>query len=97
VLRLSTTEVGHLTASDDGFEPNRDVSGDRILLVDDTFTTGARVQSAASTLACAGAIVVGIVPIGRVIKPEFSETVREYWERQRDPGRSFTFDRCCLE
>lgn len=97
LLKQGNTEVGHLTASDDGFEPIRDVNGERILLVDDTFTSGARAQSAASALSCAGADVVGIVPIGRVIKPGFSETTKEYWERQRDPRRSFTFEQCCLE
>jgi len=97
LLSLGRTEVDHRNASDDGFEVIRDVSGERILLVDDTFTTGARAQSAASALGCSGATVVGIVPIGRVINPAFSETVKEYWERQRDPRRSFTFDRCCLE
>ena len=97
LLRLGTVPVGHLTANDDGFESVRDVRGERVLLVDDTFTTGATAQSAASALGNAGATVVGIVAVGRVIKPGFSETVKEYWERQRDPRRPFTFDRCCLE
>jgi hypothetical protein len=97
LLRLGAVPVGHLTASDDGFEPVRVVAGERVLLVDDTFTTGATAQSAASALGNAGATVVGLVAVGRVIKPEFSETVKEYWERQRDPRRAFTFARCCLE
>ena len=96
LLKLGRVQVGHLTASDDGFQAAQDVRGERVLLVDDTFTTGATAQSAASALANAGATVVGIVAIGRVIKPGFSETVKEYWDRQWGP-RAFTFDRCCLE
>jgi hypothetical protein len=96
LLKLGTVEVGHLKASDYGFEPVRDVRGERVLLVDDTFTTGATAQSATSALTIAGATVTGIVAIGRVIKPEFSPTVKEYWDRQWGP-RAFTFDKCCLE
>ncbi|MGO9149279.1 MAG: ComF family protein [Acidimicrobiales bacterium] len=73
------------------------MDGKRILLIDDTRTTGATAQGAASALSNGGATVVGILTIGRVIKPSFSETVNEYWQRQRGPRRPFTFDRCCLE
>jgi predicted amidophosphoribosyltransferase len=94
LLELGSEEVGHLKASDNGFRVTRAVRGDRVLLIDDTFTTGATVQSAASALALAGAKVIAVVAIGRVINPHFSETVGDYWNRQRDP---FTFDTCCLE
>jgi adenine/guanine phosphoribosyltransferase-like PRPP-binding protein len=73
------------------------MNGKRILLIDDTLTTGATAQSAASALSNGGATVVGILTIGRMIKPSFSETVNEYWQKQRGPRRPFTFDRCCLE
>jgi adenine/guanine phosphoribosyltransferase-like PRPP-binding protein len=71
------------------------MDGKRILLIDDTLTTGATAQSAASALSNGGATVVGILTIGRMIKPSFRETVNKYWQRQRDPRRPFTFDRCC--
>lgn len=64
---------------------------------DDTFTTGATFQSAASALSLAGADVVAGVVVGRVITvgdPRFP--VRdERWDEQRDVG--FSFERCCLE
>jgi adenine/guanine phosphoribosyltransferase-like PRPP-binding protein len=44
------------------------MDGKRILLIDDTRTTGATAQGAASALSNGGATVVGILTIGRVIK-----------------------------
>lgn len=95
LLEKGPIQIDHLSASDTGYRCKRELSGERILIVDDTFTTGARAQSAASALTLAGGDVVGIVPVGRVIKPEFSETVKEYWDRQR--RLSFSFEECCLE
>jgi hypothetical protein len=45
------------------------VSGARVLLLDDTYVSGSRAQSAAATLRRAGARSVLIVPLGRVIRP----------------------------
>ncbi len=67
----------------------------RVLVIDDTFTSGSRSQSAASALQLAGASVVAVVPIGRYINPDFNERTGEYWNRQRGVG--FDFDACCLE
>jgi orotate phosphoribosyltransferase len=66
-----------------------------VLLIDNTFTTGARVQSAASALALAGADVVAAVVLGRFVRPDYSAEARQLWERQRRLG--FDFDTCCLE
>ena len=80
--------MDHNLAGDDGFVVRLDVRGARVLVVDDTYTTGARAQSAASALQLVGARVIAIVPVGRVIDP-----VRGAHEsRQR-----FDFGRCCLE
>ena len=62
-----------------------------MLLVDDTFTSGARAQSATSALNNAGATVAAIVPIGRVISPEYNE---DFWKRQSH--LVFDFDVCCV-
>jgi hypothetical protein len=64
-------------------------------LVDDTFITSARLQSAASALTRAGANVVAAVPIGRVIHPAYNNRAKEIWETARRQG--FNFDVCCLE
>jgi hypothetical protein len=72
-------------------------AGLRVLIVDDTFTSGAKLQSAATALAEAGAEVVGTVPVGRVISTgndRYPENAG-LWKRQR--GIRFDFDRCCLD
>lgn len=94
LLRRGEQPTGHLIASDEGFLPTRKLAGERVLLIDDTFTSGARAQSAASALSIAGASVAAIVPIGRVISPEFNEETAEYWKRQS--ALEFDFDVCCL-
>jgi hypothetical protein len=94
LLRRGEQPMTHVLASDEGFEPIRELDGERIVLIDDTFTSGARAQSAASALNNAGATVAAIVPIGRVITPSFGPHVEQYWKRQ---GASvFDFDVCCL-
>jgi len=87
--------LDHNRASDTGYRVTTDVSGVDILLIDDTFTSGARIQSAASALALAGANVVAAVPIGRVINPHYNEPNRELWDAAR--RRAFDFAICCLE
>lgn len=97
VLKLGSEPVRHNSASDLGFEVTADVAGTGYLLIDDTFTTGATAQSAASALNLAGADVKAIVTVGRVINPKFNATVGQYWDRQHTPDALFTFERCCLE
>ncbi|HWD09743.1 MAG TPA: hypothetical protein VHA57_11700, partial [Actinomycetota bacterium] len=58
---------GHNRADDAAFAVIGDVTGLEVVLVDDTYTTGASVQSAASALHRAGARVAGVVVIGRVV------------------------------
>jgi predicted amidophosphoribosyltransferase len=87
--------LGHNQASDTGYRVTGNVAGSEILLVDDTFTSGARVQSAASTLALAGANVLAAVPIGRVINPRYNDEAKVLWDAAR--SRPFDFSRCCLE
>lgn len=87
--------VDHLNASDDGYRCTRALRGEQILLVDDTFTSGARAQSAASALSLAGGDVVAILPVGRVISPDFNDANKEFWDRQR--AIPFDFDVCCLD
>jgi predicted amidophosphoribosyltransferase len=94
-LRRGDGPLGHNQASDTGYVVTDDIAGVNVLLVDDTFTTGARIQSAASALALAGAYVVAAIPIGRFISPGFNEATAVLWETAR--AKRFDFDRCCLE
>lgn len=86
--------VDHNLADDEAFTVPRRLSGERVLLLDDTFTTGARLQSAASALRLYGASAVAAVVIGRVIDPEWNENCRRIWDQAREI--QFTFDQCCL-
>ncbi len=77
----------------DRFELVRDVREERILVVDDTFTSGATMFSAVATLRDAGAGVVGPLVLGRHLRPE--------WDESRDmlswlQSRSWDDTRCCL-
>jgi adenine/guanine phosphoribosyltransferase-like PRPP-binding protein len=51
--------------------PDRDaLAGARVLLLDDTYVSGARSQSAAAALQTAGAGATVLVPLGRVLRPD---------------------------
>ena len=64
------------------------------LLVDDTWTTGGRAQSAAITLHDAGAARVAVLVLGRHFDRDFGSGETYYREAK---ARTFTWDRCCLE
>lgn len=87
--------VGHGHSDDRAFTVSAPVAGQRILLIDDTFTTGARVQSAASALQLAGAVVPAAIAIGRVMNPDFNIATKTVWERASTTP--YSFDHCCLE
>jgi hypothetical protein len=76
------------------FAPNGDIQGRRVLIIDDTLTTGSHVQSAAGALMNAGATIVAAVPIGRVIDTDREEKAAF---RRRQRAIPFDFGTCCLE
>jgi adenine/guanine phosphoribosyltransferase-like PRPP-binding protein len=94
LLERGEVNITHTIASNKGFNALRRLDDERVLLIDDTFTSGARAQSGASVLNNAGATVVAILPIGRVITPDFSPSVTEYWKKQG--AKVFDFDVCCV-
>jgi hypothetical protein len=65
-----------------------------VLLVDDTLTTGARLQSAVSALRRNGAAAVAGLVIGRVIDPDWNDSCRLIWDQARETP--FSFGKCCL-
>jgi len=62
----------------------------RILVVDDTWTTGARAQSAASALTAAGAAVAGIAVLGRIVTARPDLPSGAWWEEHCGPVRRTT-------
>lgn len=84
-------EVGWRKLNDrDAFFPIAEIAGQRVLILEDVYTTGARSQSAASTLALAGAIVPAIVVLARRVNPDWNEGTRALWDRQSVVPFSFT-------
>ena len=53
--------------------------GTRVLLIDDTWTTGAHLGSAAAALRAGQCVVVGAVVAGRVVEPTASPAVQAWW------------------
>jgi hypothetical protein len=95
LLTPGSVQLDHVRADDRGFRVTGAVAGRRILLVDDTLTSGARMQSAASALRLAGAEIVAGLVVGRVFNPEWSERHGAVWNQAR--SRLFSFDECCVE
>lgn len=96
VLQRGPHDLDHNIASDRGYvlRDDADVHDQRILLLDDTFTSGARAQSAASRLLIEGAGSVVIVCVGRVIRPDWSQETEDLWGTAT--ARGFVFEECCL-
>jgi len=67
-IGLGPGSADHLTPDRDAFAVEAESAQDRrVLLVDDTWVTGARVRSAAAALRHSGADVVAIVVAGRAV------------------------------
>lgn len=76
VLERSGASVGHMRPNAGAFSVasawRGAVRGARVLLLDDTYVSGSRAQSAAAGLRLAGARAALIVPAGRVLRPDRS-------------------------
>jgi phosphoribosylpyrophosphate synthetase len=72
--------------------------GKAVLLIDDTFTTGSRVQSAAAQLRQSGAGAVVVVCLGRHFnrrqEGEHAEAAETYFQQVR--SRGWSWSSCCL-
>jgi predicted phosphoribosyltransferase len=92
VLRRTDVTVQPRAFSGEKFVTTADVEGRSVLLIDDTWTTGASAQSAASALKAAGATTVAAVVIGRHLNREWHENDR----RIRGIARPFDWGTCAL-
>jgi hypothetical protein len=81
LLRRGDDPVDHLVAGQRAFVAAGSCAGRRVLLVDDTFTTGAHARSAAAALQTAGARVVALLIVGRMVHPEAVTWDPTWWER----------------
>ena len=100
LLRATPSAGGGRDIGDDRFVPLRPIrKGVPILLIDDTWTTGAHAQSAASTLRSSGSGPVAVVVIGRHFNrdqadPGHRARAVDYCRRAR--ARQWNWARCCL-
>ena len=89
-LTVGSGQMKFNEASESGFEVVGDIADRAFLLIDDTFTTGARLQSAHHALASAGATVSVSMVVTRKINPSEAYGTDALWERQRQVP--FRFD-----
>jgi predicted amidophosphoribosyltransferase len=92
VLRRSEAPAAAHQFSVEKFEPLRDLSGESVLLIDDTWTTGANAQSAAAALKAAGAGAVAALVIGRYVNREWRHNDRHL----RGLPQPFDWGACAL-
>jgi predicted amidophosphoribosyltransferase len=92
LLRRSETFVEPRTFSADKYEPTTALRGRSVLLIDDTWTTGANAQSAAAALKSAGAGPVAAVVIGRHVNREWHQND----QRLRRLSTPFDWEQCAL-
>jgi predicted amidophosphoribosyltransferase len=92
LLRRTDEQPGPRAFSTTKFEATTDLNRKSVLLIDDTWTTGASAQSAAAALKSAGAQHVAAVVIGRHLNREWHENDR----RIRGIARPFDWRACAL-
>jgi predicted amidophosphoribosyltransferase len=90
LLTAQLTECYHRDISEHKFElkPRVDLTGRHVLLLDDTWTTGANAHSAALTLRRAGAHRISVIVIGRWLVPRFgcnAQFIRDRLQHPYDP------------
>jgi hypothetical protein len=94
--------LAHMRPARDGFvvPPTRRsaVRGRHLLVLDDTYVSGARAQSAAAALRLAGASSVQIVAVGRVLRPDRVPSHADFLARQvAAPGPETAACRGCVQ
>jgi predicted amidophosphoribosyltransferase len=92
LLARSSAEVSAREFNASKYEAGKPLTGEPVLLIDDTWTTGANAQSAAAALKSAGAGPVAAVVIGRHLNREWHENDR----RLRGITRPFDWSHCAL-
>lgn len=90
MLIRSTGTLGFRSPARDGYATTAGRPGQRVVLVDDVYTTGARINSAAHALREAGHEVVGAIVIGRRVNTGYSDTAQDFWDEQARQPFSWT-------
>ena len=88
VAYTGTGDCGHRRAQEDAFWVDPALTGLRVLVVDDTWASGARVQSLASALGQAGTTVTAVAVLGRYVTPMAGTGCERWWREQVRAGRA---------
>jgi predicted amidophosphoribosyltransferase len=83
LLTRSPADVAERSFSAEKYAPKRPLAGEAVLLIDDTWTTGANAQSAAAALRRAGAGTVVAVVIGRHVNRGWRENATQIGSLER--------------
>ncbi|WP_068056421.1 hypothetical protein [Nocardia xishanensis] len=84
ILRRGHGDLGFRKPSRDGYEVTvTGHTGQRLVVVDDVYTTGARINSAAYALVQAGCTLGAAIVVARRVNPGYSEAAQEFWNGQR--------------
>jgi hypothetical protein len=92
LLRRTDLETTPRLFDQDKFEATQRLDNDAVLLIDDTWTTGASAHSAAAALKAAGAGPVGAIVIGRHLNRDWHQNDR----RLRGISQPFDWGKCGL-
>jgi predicted amidophosphoribosyltransferase len=92
LLRRTSTDVIPHRFHAERYVANAELGGRTVLLIDDTWTTGANARSAAAALKAAGAKRVATLVIGRYVNREWAHNDRQL----RRLDRPFDWGRCAL-
>jgi predicted phosphoribosyltransferase len=92
LLRRSEAAIPPRTFSQHKFEASSPLAGQAVLLIDDTWTTGASAQSAAAALKAAGAGPIAAVVIGRHLNREWHQNDK----RLRGIAQPFDWRACAV-
>lgn len=90
LLIRSDATVAERVVDTKKYEARRDLHGESVLVIDDTWTTGANAQSASGALKSAGSGGVGVVVIGRHVQPSYQDNEA----RLKSLPDPFTWERC---
>ncbi len=101
VVRLVAGDdpAGHLRPSKAAFVADRieNGTGNRVLVVDDSWVTGARALSAVAALDSVGTAVAGVLVLGRSVDTSASSRSRSWWDDHEGGRPQSTGDeRCCM-
>jgi hypothetical protein len=73
LLRVHRTDLAQREQPQDRYVATRSLKSTRVLVIDDTWTTGAHEQSASTALKAAGADAVGVLALGRWFTTDFRD------------------------